>query len=138
MGYWLWSMYSNHAYFKSGSLRILQWFIPRELMSQHLQCTIDSKGFHKWILILNLYCTLGLVTVSIAAINYYNQDVSWRGKKLFSLYLNLTVHNRRNSGQEIKQAVCWSPQKWLHPILTQVRELELFIAPPRIKTGCVA
>lgn len=71
-------------------------------MSQNLQCIIDSKGFLRWILVSNLYCILGLVTVSIAAIKYYNQDVSWRGKKLFSFYLNFTVHPRRNSGQEIR------------------------------------
>lgn len=137
MGYWLWSMYSNHTYFKSGSLRILQWFIPRELMSQHLQCTIDSKGFHKWILVLNLYCTLGLVTISIAAIKYYNQDVSWRGKKLFSLYLNLTVHPRRNSGQEIKRCLLEPIEMAPLHLDTGQRVRAFYCSYKDKKTGCV-
>jgi hypothetical protein len=41
--------------------------------------------------------------VSVAAMKQHNQQASWRGKGLFSLYFHIPVHHQRKSGLELTQ-----------------------------------
>ena len=46
-----------------------------------------------------------LVRVSIPAKKHHDQEASWGGKGLFSLYFHIAVHHQKKSGLELKQDI---------------------------------